>query len=143
MILSYGRERLARAIIAVGDDALYCDTDSVHMRASAATRFEEAMSIGDDLGEWKLETEVPIPWAQYWEAKAYCFKDTDGSRLLVKHKGIQVKDDQGNWMPNAGDLTKEQVHRTTVSLYEALRRNLEPGTEIITTKRSHRFWKPS
>jgi len=141
-ILSYGRERLARGIIAAGEDVLYCDTDSIHIRASAAARLEAAIPMGDDLSEWKLETPRPIPWAQYWEAKAYCHKDAEGNRLLVKHKGVQVKDDQGNWMPHAGDLTKEQVHRTTVSLYEALRRNLEPGTEIITTKRSHRFWKP-
>jgi len=142
-ILSYGRERLARALIVAGEDAIYCDTDSIHMNASAAARFEAAIPIGDDLGMWKLETPEPVPQARYWEPKAYVHYDQDGKRLLVKHKGVRVKDDQGNWMPNAGDLTKPQVHRSVVSLYEGLRRNLEPGTEIITTKRSHRFWKPS
>ena len=140
-ILSYGRERLARAIIAAGDDALYCDTDSVHMRVEAALRFEHETPIGDDLGMWKLETPTPIPNAKYWEPKAYCHMDENMDRLLVKHKGVKVYDDDGSFMPNAGDLTKEQVHRTVVSLYEGLRRKLEPGTPLITKKRSSRFYK--
>ena len=140
-ILSYGRERLMRGILAAGDGFVYTDTDSVHLIADHAADFEAAIPIGDDLSEWKLETPEPIHTAVYWEPKAYLHLDSDGSRRLVKHKGVRVRDDKGNYLPNAGDLTKEQTHRTVVSLYEGLRRNLEPGTPLITTKRSRRFYR--
>ena len=140
-ILSYGRERLARAIIAAGDDAVYCDTDSVHLRARSAYKLEKNIPIGNELGEWKLETSEAIPQAKYWEPKCYVHYDKNGDRILVKHKGVKVKDDKGNFMPHAGDLTKEQIHRVVVSLYEGLRRGLTPGTELITRKRSSRFYK--
>ena len=140
-ILSYGRERLMRGILAAGEGFVYCDTDSVHMSLDNAADFEAAIPIGDDLSEWKLETSEPIHTAVYWEPKAYLHLDSDGSRRLVKHKGVRVRDDKGNYLPNAGDLTKEQTHRTVVSLYEGLRRNLEPGTPLITTKRSRRFYR--
>ncbi len=61
-------------------------------------------------------------------------------RVLVKHKGVMVRDNDGNFMPNAGDLTKEQTHRIVVSLYEGLRRGLEPGTPLTMTKKSRRFY---
>ena len=130
-----------RGILAAGDGFAYCDTDSVHMRLDNAAAFEAAIPIGDDLSEWKLETPEPIDTAIYYEPKAYVFFHQDGSRRLVRHKGVRVKDDAGNYLPNAGDLTKEQTHRTVVSLYEGLRRNLTPGTPLITTKRSRRFYR--
>ena len=139
-ILSYARANLGSAIVAAGDDALYCDTDSVHMRIAAQERFERLMPIGDELGEWDLETPEPIPKAIYWEPKAYSHFDHDMTKLLVKHKGVRVRDDQGNFKPEAGDLTKAQTHRSVVSLYEGFRRGLEPGTELVTVKKSHRFY---
>ena len=140
-ILSYGRERLMRGILAAGEGFTYCDTDSVHLAASRAANFEDSMRIGDDLSEWKLETPQPIPAAIYWEPKAYLHLNAQGERVLVKHKGVRVYDDKGEFMPNAGDLTKEQIHRTVVSLYEGLRRDLTPGTPLVTKKRSRRFYR--
>ena len=143
-ILSRARVRLGEAIIAAGDDGLYTDTDSVHMRARARERFEDMVSIGDELGQWKLETPDVIPCARYWEPKAYVHYESDGvTRRLVKHKGIMVRDDKGEYLPDAGDLTKIQTTRTTVSLYEGLRRDMEPGTEIVTQKKSSRFYRNS
>jgi hypothetical protein len=139
-ILSYGRERLMRAIMAAGDGFLYCDTDSVHFYEEYREQFEAQVPIGDDLGEWKLETPEPISEAQYWEAKCYVHFDKDGNKILVKHKGVITKDDDGNYLPEAGDLTKVQKHRTIVGLYEALRRGLDVGMPIITEKRSARFF---
>ena len=63
------------------------------------------------------------------------------TKLLVKHKGVRVRDDKGNFKPEAGDLTKAQTHRSVVSLYEGFRRGLEPGTELVTVKKSHRFYQ--
>jgi len=139
-ILSYGRERLARAIIEAGEDAVYCDTDSVHLKVTSAQSFESNIPIGEDLGMWKLETPRPIPQAKYWEAKVYLHLDEHGNKMLVKHKGVRVRNDSGAYLPNAGDLTKEQEHRIVVSLYEGLRRGLEPGTPLVTKKRSKRFY---
>ena len=47
-ILSYARANLGSAIVAAGDDAIYTDTDSVHMRVSAQERFERLMPIGEE-----------------------------------------------------------------------------------------------
>jgi len=139
-ILSYGRERLMRAIMAAGDGFLYCDTDSVHFLEEYREQFEAKVLIGDDLGEWKLETPEAVFQAQYWEPKCYRHFDEQGNKILVKHKGVITKDEDGNYLPDAGDLTKVQKHRTIVGLYEALRRGLEVGMPIITEKRSARFF---
>jgi hypothetical protein len=140
-ILSYARERLARAIISVGDGALYCDTDSIHMYAEYAEEFERSTPIGNELSQWKLETPEPIHTSKFWEAKSYVQWNEEGDKTLVKHKGVRVRDDDGNYLPEAGDLTQEQTHRVVVSLYEGLRRGLRPGTPLTVKKRSRRFYK--
>ena len=140
-ILSYGRAELMRGILAAGHDILYVDTDSCHVRVESAERFREAISIGDKLGQWKQETDEPIHAAKYWEPKCYVHFNDEGERTLVKHKGVRVRDDDGEFLPSAGDLTQEQISRTVVTLYEGLRRNLEPGTPLITAKRSRRFYR--
>ena len=140
-ILSYARANLGKAIVAAGKHALYTDTDSVHLRVEGRERFESMMEIGDELGQWKLETPEPIAHCRYWEAKVYVHFSEDMERTLVKHKGIKVFDDDGNFKPEAGDLTQMQTTRTVVSLYEGLRRGLEPGTELVTEKKSARFYQ--
>ena len=92
------------------------------------------------MGEWKLETPEPVYEAQYWEPKCYVHFDKDGNKVLVKHKGVITKNEDGSYLPEAGDLTKVQKHRTIVGLYEALRRGLDVGMPIITEKRSARFY---
>lgn len=138
-ILSHARVDLGRAIVAAGPYALYTDTDSVHLRVEGRERFESMMEIGDEIGQWKLETPEPIMHCKYWEPKVYVQYDEEMNRVLVKHKGIRVYDSDGNFKPEAGDLTKTQTTKTVVSLYEGLRRGLEPGTELVTEKRSARF----
>ena len=56
-------------------------------------------------------------------------------------KGVQVKDDEGQYIENAGDMRKLQRSRTTVKLYQALRRNLTPGDQIITEKRDALYYE--
>ena len=138
-ILSHARVSLGQAIVAGGEHALYTDTDSLHLRVEGRERFESKMDIGDELGQWKLETPEPIPNSIYWEPKVYVQMDKDMNRTLVKHKGIKVYDSQGNLKPEAGDLTKTQTTETVLSLYDGFRRGLEPGTEFIVTKKSKRF----
>jgi hypothetical protein len=138
-ILSYGRAALMRGIIAAGDSVIYCDTDSVHLTIEGQQNFENEMKIGSGLGEWKLETPEPVHSAIYWESKAYSHYNEDGSRRLVKHKGVRVRDEEGEWYEHAGDLTQPQITRSVLTLYDALRRGLEPGTELVGVKRSRRF----
>jgi hypothetical protein len=130
---------LGQAIVAAGEYALYTDTDSVHLRVEGRERFESMIDIGDDLGQWKLETPEPIANSIYWEPKVYVQMDENMNRTLVKHKGIKVYNSQGKLKPEAGDLTKTQTTETVLSLYDGFRRGLEPGTEFIITKKSKRF----
>ena len=59
----------------------------------------------------------------------------------VKQKGMRIKDDDGNFLAQAGNLTMKQEMRTTVSLYEGLRRDMTPGDEMYVEKRSRRFYR--
>ena len=127
--------------MAAGDGFLYCDTDSVHFTEEYREQFEAQVPIGDDLGEWKLETPVPIATSKFWEPKSYVQWNEEGEKTLVKHKGVRVRDDDGNYLPEAGELTQEQTHRVVVSLYEGLRRGLRPGTPLTIKKRSSRFYE--
>ena len=139
---SYGRVELQKVIQAAGSAACYCDTDSVHFTAEGLDRVLETVNIGPDLGQWKFETpEDGIPFARYWEPKAYVLYDEEMIRTKVKHKGVSVYDDEGNFKPEAGDLTKPQTYLSCVQFYTALRRgNLELGTELLMTKRSKRWF---
>jgi len=140
-VLSYGRVALGRGIIAAGEYGVYTDTDSVWLLAAGRERFESMIPIGDELGQWKLETPEPYGSGVFYEPKAYTLFKHDGSRGYVRHKGVQVKDDDGNWLPNAGDLTKKQTSRRIVSYYTALRHGLTAGSLHIVEKKSRRFYK--
>ncbi len=138
---SYARTVLAEAIIAAGEHAVYSDTDSVHLRIEGQKQFEERIPLGIELGEWKLETPEPIAKAVYWRKKAYTWWNAEGTKSKVKAKGVQVKGNDGQYLENAGDMTKLQRSRTTVKLFSALRRNLTPGDEIIVEKRDSLFYE--
>lgn len=140
-VCSYARCVLAEAIIAGGINALYCDTDSVHIKEQGKERFEELISLGNELGQWKLETPVTIAKAVYWRKKAYTWWKGDGTKTKVKAKGVQVRNDKGEYLDHAGDMRKLQQSRTTVKLFSALRRGLIPGTELITEKRDSIFYE--
>ena len=140
-VCSYARCVLAEAIIAGGEHALYCDTDSVHIKEEGKERFEELISLGNELGQWKLETPVTIAKAVYFRKKAYTWWKADGTKTKVKAKGVQVRNDKGEYLEHAGDMRKLQRSRTTVKLFSALRRGLIPGTELITEKRDSIFYE--
>ena len=140
-ILSYARANLGKAIVSVGDAAIYTDTDSVHFRKEAEEKFVKAMPVGKNLGDWDLETPKPIKNCIYWEPKVYVHMNEQMQKTLVKHKGIKVRNVDGSFKDDAGDLTKEQTHKTVLSFYDALRRGMQPGSELVTKKRSTRFFK--
>ena len=138
-ITSGARVELQKGIHAAGEYALYCDTDSTYLTVAGVKGFEAAIPLGTDMGEWGWEQERPYAKARFWEPKAYSLHSDDGSLERVKHKGVDVKDRHGNFLPNAGDLTKTQVSTSTTKLYTALRRKLPAGVMKVTEKRSRRW----
>ena len=138
-ITSGARVELQKGIHAAGEYALYCDTDSTYLTVDGVKGFEAAIPLGTDMGEWGWEQERPYAKARFWEPKAYSLHSDDGSLESVRHKGVDVKDRHGNFLPNAGDLTKTQVSTSTTKLYTALRRKLPAGVMKVTEKRSRRW----
>lgn len=140
---SYARVELQKVVQAAGPAACYVDTDSVHFTSEGYDRVMEMVDIGPNLGQWKFETpEDGIPFARYWEPKAYVLYDEEMMKTTVKHKGVSVYDDEGNFKPEAGDLTKPQTYLSVVQFYTALRRgNLDLGSELLMTKRSKRWYR--
>jgi len=139
-ITSYARVELNKAILIAGDDALYCDTDSVHYLESSHQRMLDEMDMGKELGQWELETPEAVAFGKYWEPKVYVHYDKNMERKLVKHKGVSVKDHKGNFLENAGDLTKIQPSLSTFGFAESFRRGVEPGRTRSVEKRSRRWY---
>ena len=136
---SYARVSLNKAILAAGDGACYCDTDSVFFKAEMLPQVLNEVKIGTALGEWDYEVESPTNFIAY-EPKAYVFVDDTGKKIKIRHKGVTTTDAAGEILPNAGDLTKEQYSRNVVQFRTSMRRSLELGSQHITIKKSRRHY---
>lgn len=80
-ITALARCRLAEALLAVGTEAFYCDTDSIFTTA-------EVPNVGPNLGQWKDEyAEDPIIEAYFLAPKVYVLKHASG-KLTNKAKGF-------------------------------------------------------
>ena len=139
-ITSYARVNLNKVILLAGDEVIYCDTDSVHYLESAHERMMSELDMGGELGQWELETVNPIHSAIYWESKVYVHFNKNNKRVLVKHKGVNVKDHNGNFLENAGDLTKIQPSLSTFGYAESFRKNVDPGRKRLVMKKSRRHF---
>ena len=64
----------------------------------------------------------------------------NNKRVLVKHKGVNVKDHNGNFLENAGDLTKIQPSLSTFGYAESFRKNVDPGRKRLVMKKSRRHF---
>ena len=136
---SYARVSLNKAILACGDGACYCDTDSVFFKAEMLPEVLKQVKLGAALGEWDYEVETPTNFIAY-EPKAYVFVDDIGNKIKIRHKGVSTNDAAGNLLPDAGDLTKEQISRNVVQFRTSMRRGLELGSQNITIKKSQRHY---
>ena len=119
---------LMKAINSLGDRFIYSDTDSVH--AVDADSFVPALDIGDEIGKWKPEQETTIPKATYWEAKAYTWRNADGTPFKVKHKGVPDSN---------GELTEPQSAKGVRKPKQALRQQKTVGETITVVKHSSRY----
>ena len=97
------------------------------------------VKIGTALGEWDYEVETPTNFIAY-EPKAYVFVDDIGNKIKIRHKGVSTNDAAGNLLPDAGDLTKEQISRNVVQFRTSMRRGLELGSHNVTIKKSQRHY---
>ena len=119
---------------AEGFKVVYCDTDSVHLYDLGNKK--PPFEIGSALGQWDLErpkgsTADVVPSAIYYERKAYTWKDRNGRRIKIKHKGVSKSD---------GDLTKAQTNVSVRKYKTAKRRGLEAGVEVHTVKKSKKWF---
>lgn len=136
---SYARVSLNRAILAAGEGAYYCDTDSIFFNADNLPDVLQEVELGNELGQWDFEVKEPTNFIGY-EPKAYLFITDDKRKIKIRHKGVSLNDEAGNLLPQAGDLTKEQFSRNVVQYRTAMRRNLPIGSKLVQTKLSKRHY---
>ena len=136
---SYARVSLNKAILAAGDGAYYCDTDSIFFNADKLPDVLEEIELGNKLGQWDYEIEEPTNFIGY-EPKAYVFITDEKKKIKIRHKGVSLTDEAGQLVPQAGDLTKEQFSRNVIQYRTAMRRNLPLGSKHIQSKVSKRHF---
>jgi DNA polymerase elongation subunit (family B) len=136
---SYARVSLNKAILAAGDGAYYCDTDSIFFNADKLPDVLEEIELGNELGQWDYEIEEPTNFIGY-EPKAYVFITDQKKKIKIRHKGVSLTDEAGQLVPQAGDLTKEQFSRNVIQYRTAMRRNLPLGSKHIQSKVSKRHF---
>lgn len=136
---SYARVSLNKAILAAGDGAYYCDTDSIFFNADKLPDVLEHIELGNKLGQWDYEIEEPTNFIGY-EPKAYVFITDEKKKIKIRHKGVSLTDEAGKLVPQAGDLTKEQFSRNVIQYRTAMRRNLPLGSKHIQSKVSKRHF---
>jgi hypothetical protein len=79
-ITALGRCRLAEELLAQGNSAYYCDTDSIYTSGTIPT--------GANLGEWKDEySKDPIEYAYFLSPKVYVLRHASGT-VTNKAKGF-------------------------------------------------------
>jgi hypothetical protein len=107
------RESLLAQLVSVGDDAVYCDTDSVYALDGAHVR-----DVGAELGQWKHEGPM-----RDWRAEApkvYAYKNENGS-TKVRAKGMPGLDAGGYEALARG--TPWEVRRGVETLRATIRRD--------------------
>lgn len=88
-ITSWGRSILINTIDKVGDDFLYCDTDSIHIKCDKNDIGKYGIRIDDnELGAWKIENEFIK--ARYLNPKQYIEVKPD-NEVIVKCGGLPEK----------------------------------------------------
>ncbi|MCW7072256.1 MAG: hypothetical protein OCU12_08050 [Methanophagales archaeon] len=133
-ITSYARIHLHKAIRTVGNDVVYCDTDSVHVLSRSVKRFEDNNWISDrkeDLGAWSNEGRHIFP---YYRPKFY------GNRL----KGINLN---RATLVEETDEHKVYTFEKPNKFRESIRRGLtvnkwEMHEKMVSKEDTKRSWNP-
>jgi len=122
-ITAFGREMLNRAIQSVGEDIVYCDTDSILHRKLDSLPYQVGFRFGD--------LELELPEAPLWVAngrKSYLYQDLKGNNVC-KQKGVSLKSSMkdifttDNMMRMIEDTTSrfDEIQSETSSYKEAVK----------------------
>lgn len=90
LITSYCRALLFDLIAVEPNDVIYCDTDSMFIKANSKiiTHLQQHNLIGKNLGQWEQEEHPPIHSFHFLAPKAYTLFDKDKKPIKLGMKGV-------------------------------------------------------
>lgn len=113
-ITAWGRRQLVQMANILGDDFIYCDTDSIHYRISnGQAKIDKAIQDGifevnaTKLGAWKFEGS--FVFGRYLRAKCY-MEETDTGQLEITLAGLPADKHSGMFSKSRSCLTKDNFH---------------------------------
>lgn len=112
-ITAWGRRQLVQMANILGDDFIYCDTDSIHYRLSGQWKIDKAIQDGifevdaTKLGAWKFEGR--FKFGRYLRAKCY-MEETDDGKLEITLAGLPADKHSGMFSKKRSCLNKENFH---------------------------------
>jgi hypothetical protein len=99
-VTAWGRQQLVRMANVLGEDFLYCDTDSIHYLRQGTTKIDKAIKAGifevdeEKLGAWKFEGNMVR--GRYLRAKAY-MEETEKGKIEVTLAGLPADKHTGQF----------------------------------------------
>lgn len=112
-ITAWGRQQLVRMWNTLGENALYCDTDSLHFEKAGQKKIDIAIKNGsfivDDtkLGAWKHEGDMVR--GRYLRAKCYLEQTTDG-HIEATVAGLPADPHTGQFSKKRSCLNWDNFH---------------------------------
>ena len=113
-ITAWGRRQLVQMANILGDDFVYCDTDSIHYRLETGqAKIDQAIKDGifevnpTKLGAWKFEGS--FIFGRYLRAKCYMEEKADGE-LEITLAGLPADKHSGMFSKKRSCLTKDNFH---------------------------------
>ena len=113
-ITAWGRRQLVQMANILGDDFIYCDTDSIHYRTcNGQAKIDKAIADGifevdsTKLGAWKFEGS--FVFGRYLRAKCYMEEKADGE-LEITLAGLPADKHSGMFSKKRSCLNKDNFH---------------------------------
>lgn len=116
-ITAWGRQQLVELWNIVGEDSLYCDTDSLHYLKGGEDKIQKANKEGiikldnEELGAWKLEGNFVK--GRYLRSKAYMEQDEEGN-IEVTLAGLPADKHTGQFSKKRSCITWDNFRIGTV-----------------------------
>lgn len=113
-ITAWGRRQLVQMANILGDDFIYCDTDSIHYRTcNGQAKIDKAIQDGifevnaTKLGAWKFEGS--FIFGRYLRAKCY-MEEKESGELEITLAGLPADRHSGMFSKTRSCLTKDNFH---------------------------------
>ena len=136
-ITAYGRQQLVELANALGEDFIYCDTDSVHYLQKGQHKVDSLIKGGGlevhptKLGAWDLEGDYEK--ARFLRAK--CYMEGNGDDIEATVAGLPADPHTGQFSKKRSSLTWDNFHiGHTVPVEQANKLRsvrTETGTKLI------------